>query len=116
MTPSVDDYIAAAMSAFQVRRGDRLVHAGGRTMTIRTPGERILHLPNGHRVKVSVDDSGVATQIEEDDALHAIVRPKPIRRVLVNPDAVASVHARVRPVPIRTTAIPRTGGSRVPPR
>ena len=32
-------------------------------------------LPDGRRVRVSVDDSGTVTQIEENDALHARVRP-----------------------------------------
>jgi hypothetical protein len=79
MTPSVDDYIAAAMSAFKAKRGEKTISAGGRTIRTHTPGERILHLPNGQHVKVSVDDSGVATQVEDDEALHAIVRPQPIR-------------------------------------
>ena len=47
-------------------------------MRVHTPGERILHLPNGACVKVMVDDSGVATQIVEDEAQHAVVRPHPI--------------------------------------
>jgi hypothetical protein len=38
--------------------------------------ERIVTLPNGKRVRVSLDDSGTVKQIEEDDQLHAIVHPK----------------------------------------
>jgi hypothetical protein len=114
MTPTTDDYIAAAMSAFRARRGEKTIHAGGRSMRVHTPGERVIHLPNGHQVKVSVDDSGIATQIKEDEALHAIVRPKTIRRKLVAWDPDTSVAMRARPIPIRTTAIPRIGGVRVP--
>jgi hypothetical protein len=47
-------------------------------MRVKTAGERIIHLPNGQTVRVSVDDSGVATQVEEDDCLHAVVRPRTI--------------------------------------
>lgn len=52
-----------------------MVHAGGRAVQVHTPGERVLHLPNGATVKVTTDDSGVVTQIEEDESLHAVARP-----------------------------------------
>lgn len=105
MTPTVDDYVRAAMSAFRAERGSRTIHAGGRTMTVRTPAERILHLPNGQHVRVSVDDSGVATQVEEDEALHAIVRPHTIRRKLaaISPETAATVSATVAAIRTRTT-------------
>lgn len=38
--------------------------------------ERIVTLPSGERVRISVDDSGTVTQIEHDDTLDAVVRPK----------------------------------------
>lgn len=37
--------------------------------------EWIQQLPNGKRVRVTVDDSGTVTQVEHDDRLDAIVRP-----------------------------------------
>ena len=40
--------------------------------------ERILTLPSGERVRVSVDDSSTVTQIEHDHSLDAIVRPRTI--------------------------------------
>lgn len=40
--------------------------------------ERIVTLPSGERVRVSVDDSGTVTQIEHDHTLDAVVRPKTI--------------------------------------
>jgi hypothetical protein len=106
--PTLDDYIAAFKSAFRAPRGTKTILAGGRAMQVRTAGERVIHLPNGHTVKVSVDDSGVATQIEDNDTLHAIVRPRPMdyRLVMQSPHAAASASAR--PDPIRTTAIPRS--------
>lgn len=38
--------------------------------------QRIVTLPNGKRVNVSLDDSRTVQQIEEDDRLHAVVRPR----------------------------------------
>lgn len=40
--------------------------------------ERIVTLPSGERVRVSVDDSTTVTQVEHDHTLDAIVRPKTI--------------------------------------
>ena len=63
---------------FRAPRGSKTIWAGKGRMRVRTPGERILYLPNGVAVKVTTDDSGIATQIEEVEALHAIARPKSI--------------------------------------
>lgn len=38
--------------------------------------ERIVTLPNGKRVRVHLDGSRTVMHIEENDALHARVRPK----------------------------------------
>lgn len=38
--------------------------------------ERTVTLPSGERVRISVDDSGTVTQIEHNDTLDAVVRPK----------------------------------------
>jgi hypothetical protein len=40
--------------------------------------ERIVTLPSGERVRVSIDDSTTVTQIEHDHSLDAIVRPRAI--------------------------------------
>ena len=40
--------------------------------------ERIVTLPSGERVRVSIDDSTTVTQIEHDHTLDAVVRPKAI--------------------------------------
>lgn len=82
---TTDDLIREAMSKFRARRGEKLIHAGGRPMRVHTVGERVLYLPNGAHVKVSTDDSGVATQVEEDEALHAIVRPGTINTKIRRP-------------------------------
>lgn len=72
---STEALIQAAVAKFCAPRGTKTISTAARTMQVHTAGERVLHLPNGQTVKVTVDDSGTATQIEEDDALHAIVRP-----------------------------------------
>lgn len=40
--------------------------------------ERIVTLSTGERVRVWTDDSGTVTQIEHNDTLDAVVRPKTI--------------------------------------
>lgn len=49
--------------------------------------ERIVTLPSGERVRVSVDDSDTVTQVEHDHTLDAIVRPKTIRLKIRRADA-----------------------------
>lgn len=72
---TTEQIIALAVDKFATPRGAKTIHAGGRSVRVHTPGERVLHLPNGATVKVMTDDSGVVTQIEEDEAMHAVVRP-----------------------------------------
>jgi len=45
--------------------------------------DRTVTLTDGRRAKVTVDDSGTVTQIESDEQLDAIVRPKTVR--ILNP-------------------------------
>lgn len=40
--------------------------------------ERIVTLPTGERVRVTVDDSGTVTQIEHNHTLDAVVRPRTV--------------------------------------
>lgn len=67
--------VEASLRNLRARRGRKFIHAAGRGMTVRTPGERVLYLPNGKAIRVATDDSGVATQVEEDHRLHAVARP-----------------------------------------
>lgn len=60
---------------FKVGPKLKSIMARGRMMQVHQPTERCLVLPNGHMVKVSTDASGVATQIEDDNHQHAVVRP-----------------------------------------
>lgn len=102
-----DNLIRFAMGQFRAERRERFIHAGGQGRRVHGPGERVLYLPHGGHVRVSVDDSGVATQVEEDENLHAIVRPAPIRMPTALGRIFASSAAAGRPRPIKTTVIPR---------
>jgi hypothetical protein len=73
-----DDLIHAHGRLQAQRRVSTVFTAAGR-VGVHQPGERMIVLPNGHSIRVSTDASGVATQVEEDEAMHAIVRPRPIR-------------------------------------
>ena len=42
------------------------------------PKQRTVTLKDGRRAKVTVDDSGTVTQIETDEQLDAVVRPKAV--------------------------------------
>lgn len=67
--------IKKAIEKASVERSEKTIFAGNKRITVHGENEKILYLPNGECVKVSVDDSGVVTQVEEDNHLHAVVRP-----------------------------------------
>jgi hypothetical protein len=64
---------------FVLGRKSKTILAGGRMQRVHTANEQCIVLPNGSKVKVTVDDSGCATHIEEDDRLHAVARPRTLR-------------------------------------
>jgi len=64
------------------RKSKTMILASGQKAEIHQPNEKRIVLPNGATIRVSVDDSGCATQIEENDRLHAVARPKTIRLAL----------------------------------
>jgi hypothetical protein len=65
--------------AFTLGRKSKTVLVGGMKAEIHQATEKRIILPNGAAIRVSVDDSGVATQIEENERLHAVVRPNTLR-------------------------------------
>lgn len=67
--------IKKAIEKASVERSEKTIFAGDKRITVHGKNEKILYLPNGKSVKVSIDDSGVVTQIEENNHLHAVVRP-----------------------------------------
>lgn len=64
---------------FRLSPRTKLMLAGGKVSRVRQDTEQRIVLPNGHVVRVSVDASGQATHIEENDRLHAVARPSAIR-------------------------------------
>jgi hypothetical protein len=94
--------VARAMSAFRARRGERTIWAGVRRMKVRTAAEKVIYLPNGQHVKVSVDDSGTATQVDDGDNLHAVVRPGAITLNIAPRLSSPSSSRRSRPLPVIT--------------
>lgn len=60
---------------FKIGPKMKSIMAQGRMMAVRQDTQRRIVLPNGHVVKVSADASGVATQIEDDNHQHAVIRP-----------------------------------------
>ncbi len=75
---TVDEMVAAALDVLRAPEKHRTVSTVAGTMRVRQDSEKSLWLPNGVRVQVRTDASGVATHIEEDHRLHAIARPEPI--------------------------------------
>lgn len=76
--------IHVALKKMAAPRKQKLISIPGSTMRVEQDNECILYLPNGHMVRVHTDASRVATHIEEDNAQHAIVRPKTIVRKMRN--------------------------------
>lgn len=75
---TTEELIRAAVHQFRAPRKQKLISTPGSTLRVHEGGEMMLYLPNGQVVKVSTDASGKATQIEEDEKLHAVARPEPI--------------------------------------
>jgi hypothetical protein len=61
--------------AFTLAPRAKSMLVGGKVARIHQDTEKRLVLPNGAVVRVSVDASNHATQIEENDRLHAVARP-----------------------------------------
>lgn len=65
--------------AFQTERKTKFVSGPGWAGHIHEAGEKVIHLPSGDSVRVSTDESGKTTHVEEDEHQHAIVRPDLIK-------------------------------------
>jgi hypothetical protein len=78
---SVEDLIQreTTREAFRADRKTTFVCGPGFAGHIHQAGEKVIHLPGGGSVKVTTDESGKATHVEEDECQHAIVRPDTYR-------------------------------------
>lgn len=92
MSQYAEDLIAAYTSRFNAA-GDRkvkTVFAGNRRIGVHQDAERVVDIGNGVKVRVWTDASGHTTQIEENEALHGIARPRTLVHRNRNPRG--SVH------------------------
>lgn len=63
--------------SFKLTPRTKMIFAGrGVGRRVRVDTEAVIHLPNGHKVRVHTDGGGYATHITEaDDRTHAVARP-----------------------------------------
>jgi hypothetical protein len=66
-------------TTFKAPRKTKFICGPGFAGHVAVDSEMVLHLPNGATVRVHTDASGKATHVEENDSLHAIVRPDTYR-------------------------------------
>jgi hypothetical protein len=116
--PSLDDYVHAfkrgadyidktVMQQRAPLREHTMFGPAGKTV-IHKQGERIIYGANGALLaRVLEDADSHNTHIEEDERLHAIVRPTVIRASFRSTTPSPQAGVRVRPIPIRSTAIPK---------
>lgn len=74
---TTEQIIRAAVNSLSAPRGKSFISTPHGSMRVNTDGEKVITLPNGVQVRVHTDASGTVTHIEENDHLHAIVRPQP---------------------------------------
>jgi hypothetical protein len=75
---TTEDWIRHKLNQIRAKRREMWIHAGGRGLKVHAQGERIMYLPDGTPVKVTTSDCNHTSQVEEDEALHAIARPDTI--------------------------------------
>ena len=64
-----------AVGARRHERPEQVIFAGGQRIVVKKAGQKVLTLPNGQRVMMETSDGGHTTQVHEDHALPAVVRP-----------------------------------------
>lgn len=86
--PTIDEYVGAMRTArgyidhtltrqrAEVKRTTMFGPAG--KAVLQSNGERVIYGPNGAALARVVEDPQGGTQVEENDRLHAVVRPKQI--------------------------------------
>lgn len=75
MTPSLDEYVNAFLTAMRAETRKRTVFTPAGRQVVRSNGERVIYGPNGAPIRVVENPEG-GTQIETDDRLHAVARPR----------------------------------------
>ena len=78
MTPTVDEYVQAFLTALRAPVRERTVFGQAGKFSQKFEGEQMLYGPDGRPFRVKERPEG-GTQVETDQALHAVVRPQVIR-------------------------------------
>ena len=78
MTPTVDDYVEAFLTALRAPVRERTVFGSAGKFSEKSSGERRLFGPDGRPFRVIERPDG-GTQIETDNRLHAVVRPNVVQ-------------------------------------
>lgn len=89
-----ESIIKIALWKFRAQRREQFIHVGGRGMVVHQMGERSLLLPNGSMVKINTCDADSTTQVEENEHLHAVVRPPQLRDTVSRAFVENSRHRR----------------------
>lgn len=78
MTPSLEEYVQAALKAMRAPLRERTQFGPAGRAVIRSAGERVLFGPKGQPIRV-VEDERHNTQVEHGDHLHVVMRPRTVR-------------------------------------
>jgi hypothetical protein len=74
--PTADEYIEAALTGFRAMPRETTVFGPAGRATVRSNGEALIYGPNGAVIGRVTEDPLGGTQIEQDERLHAVVRPQ----------------------------------------
>jgi len=78
LRPDVDAYVQEYLQSFRTDPRQATQFGFGGRVRILRPGERVLYAPDGTPFRVIENPDG-GTQIEQDDRLHAVIRPSTVR-------------------------------------
>lgn len=82
MTPTADEYIQAGLTAFRAMPKQKTVFGAAGRFVSHSDGERVLYGPNGNVIGRVIENPLGGTQVETDEALHAVARVPQIRIVV----------------------------------
>lgn len=80
--PTADEYIEAALTGLRAMCKETTVYGPAGRAKVRSNGERLIYGPNGAIIGRVTEDPLGGTQIEQDERLHAVVRPQTKRALL----------------------------------
>lgn len=78
MTPTVDQYVAAYLTAMRAPLKQRTQFGPAGRAVIHSDGEKVIYGPDGTPIRI-IEDTLHGTHVEHGDHLHAVVRPGVMR-------------------------------------